>query len=153
MGDDALHEFVGFFCDCEIGSEIRIKHFLEAEPTQGGDHFPFGVRTDFITEFLAKCGSHRRSCLSDHDFAFHEGFVEFVNLAMFHKRTRWTYQSALPALNTRDILEGTIFAWPDEGIESPFLKAEDSNALNLFASSDAAAAKNAFRGVAYKAWR
>ena len=43
--------------------------------------------------------------------------------------------------------ERTIGDWGNEGVETTFLKAKDSDALGFFAALDAAAAENALGGI------
>ena len=74
-------------------------------------------------------------------------FVNFCNFGFKHKSTGGTYGNALSAKDAGGFIKGFVYGRSDDCVESAVFKTKNAVSVCVFASCNAASAKDAFAGI------
>ena len=134
--------------DGEVGAEVGVIDLLEAEAAERRDHFSGDGGSYLHSEFLAEGGADCGSGLDYNVATESHCLVHLVNFGFEHQRAGGANAYALSAEYAGGFAERTVSGRTDDGVEATVLEAENAEPVGVFASCDAASAKNTFAGVA-----
>ena len=145
----SFNKFVSFFHNCKVRRKISVKYFVKADSSKGRNHLAFYVGADWITEFLSKTSSHRRSSLYNHMFRrICNSSQHVVCTIFFLKSSSWTYCNTLTAGYTAGFSQSHLKWGADKCGKTTHVCSDYADALYLVADCAAAAAENTFAVVA-----
>ena len=144
---DSAEEFGSLFHDGEVCAEVGVINFFKAESSESCDHFSgYGGadgHSEFFTESCADCGSS----LDDYVTAEGHCFVNFFNFGFEHECTGGADGNALSAEDAGRFIERSVSGRADDCVESAVFVTENAVSVCVFASCNAASAKDTFAGI------
>ena len=146
---DSAKQFGCFFHNGKVSCEVGVKYFLETKAFQRRNHFTRNQATDGHIKFFTERCAYSRCGLYNHILACLHSRVNLVDFGNFHKRARRANAYALTAQDTGGVCKASVFRRCNDGVEAALFKAEDTQAVRVFTSFYASAAKDTFRGISY----
>ena len=144
----SVKKFGAFFHNGKVCAKIGIVNFFKAKAAKRGNHFAGYGCADGHSEFFAKCGTHCRSGLDDYVAAKSHCFVNFFHFGFKHKSACGAYGNALSAKNAGRFIERSVSGRTYDCVEAAVFITENAVSVGVFASCNAASAKNALAGIA-----
>ena len=144
---DSVKKFGALFHNGEVCAEVGIINFLESKSAKGGNHFSGYGGTDGHTEFFAKGCSYCGSGLNDNVAAKSHCLVNFFHFGFEHKCAGGANRYALSAEDAGRFIERSVSGRADYGIEAAVFITENAVSVGVFASCNAASAKDTFAGI------
>ena len=124
---------------------------MEAQFTQGGNHFAGNHSAGFQTKAFAQCSANGRRRLHNYCLGWIvEGCPNILNLVAFRDGAHGTYCRTLAALHTNHIVQIAGEGGADNGGKTASLRENAAHTLGIVAHGDAPTAQNAFGGVTYQ---
>ena len=145
---DSSEKFGSLFHNGKVCAEVGVINFFKTESSEGGNHFSGYGGADGHSEFFAESCADCRSGLNDYMAAKSHCFVNFVDFGFKHKCTGGTNGNALSAKDAGRFIKRFVSGRADDCVEAAVFKTENAVSVCVFASCDAASAKDTFAGIA-----
>ena len=139
-----------FFHNGKISGELRIEHFIEAEPPQSGNHLSCDQRTRIHPHRFSDADTNGRRCLHDHDFVGIQYFFKhFIRIVAFDNGASRAHQRALSAVGTGNIAKPFFHIRGYFTLYSAFGNINGIHCLHVGAYRNASATQYTFIRIAH----
>ncbi len=149
-----FEQFIAFFQNGKVGSELSVKHLVESQSAQSRHHLASHSGPRLLSELFANRGADSRSCLHYHVFLWVlNRRPDLVHIVPFHDRAYGANRRALTAVDAFDVRYRRVERRADSRLETSVRREQHADFLYLLADRHAPSAQHAFAGISHQRGR
>ena len=140
---DAVKKLCSLFKNCKVSGEVHVVYAVKAESLESSNHLAFHVCAGFVAEAFADCCTNGRSAADSNVLCGIADCVEdLLGVVLFVDRADGAGNNALTAVDAGCFSEVLFERAADLGVVTAVYSADGTDALELVAGSNAAAAED-----------